>query len=744
MGCECLGVMRNGDSMKFDSDLSSSDVQDILGVIDDGFLFEGLSQEFLTARLGYQFISSGGIKDRGIDGLEYACELVNRPTAIFQITIDKKPEIKLRDTLDKLRDNGIEVLRLTYVTSVRVKNKDLLMDQTESDYDVNLRIWDAQWFGDNTNNSEATKATFVNFANRHLRELQKPGGELAVNDFIADPRMYVFLMHQLGSNESLEDIDAKLIETLVLYALRDTDPDQNSFMSLHQIQSEVRSRFDFEIERLERKINKAIKRLTQKPNKKVNEHPNAQYCLPYETRLKIISDNARDKLLYNSFMAEAEKTLRAALKAEDVRVQNLVELLKKSIELIYYKQGLEFADFLLNAGSADQFENSLASTVDQVLDDAGIIDKNRNKVKAALIEAIREIVYSGSVDAKAYLKSLSKTYLMLFLLKCEPNVVDYFRSMAGKLRIFVCTSILVPAFSEVYLEDQNKRYWNLLKSARSRGVKLFVNDTIVDELLFHIRNSYRIFEEHYSGNLDKYGDGFEEFVDQILIRAFLYSKNEGKVNSYRQFIDNFITFGATESKQELIDFLDEEFGVEYLSDDSPEMNVNLNEEEFSELFRELKSVKGSAGKAQADARLILTIYALRSSRGETRSSLDGYKTWWLSSDTSTHRAVSTLFGSKYPVSCYMRPDFLYNYVSFTPPKENIAGVYADTFPNLLGVQISNHIPPNIAAEVRNLIGEHKQKSDGRVKAKVRQLADKLKSGNDLDYTEKLESFFSQA
>lgn len=76
---------------------------DMLAVIDDGFLFESFAQEFLSARLGYRFLSSGGIKDRGIDGLEHVSEDANKITSIFQITIDKKPETKLIDTLDKLK-----------------------------------------------------------------------------------------------------------------------------------------------------------------------------------------------------------------------------------------------------------------------------------------------------------------------------------------------------------------------------------------------------------------------------------------------------------------------------------------------------------------------------------------------------------------------------------------------------------------------------------------------------------------
>ena len=53
------------------------------------------------------------------------------------------------------------------------------------------------------------------------------------------------------------------------------------------------------------------------------------------------------------------------------------------------------------------------------------------------------------------------------------------------------------------------------------------------------------------------------------------------------------------------------------------------------------------------------------------SSIFGYKTWWLSTDTLTYKAIDCHFHKDYEVSCYMRPDFLYNYISLSPKKEDV-------------------------------------------------------------------------
>ncbi len=137
--------------------LSSADIKDVLNLIEDGFLFERLGQEFLTARLGYQFMSSGGIKDRGIDGFEYISETIEGPNDIFQISIDKKADIKIEDTVVKLKKNEVSYARLTYVTNIQIKNKDELIDHYISEWGISLRIFDAIWIADNSNYSEATK-----------------------------------------------------------------------------------------------------------------------------------------------------------------------------------------------------------------------------------------------------------------------------------------------------------------------------------------------------------------------------------------------------------------------------------------------------------------------------------------------------------------------------------------------------------------------------------------------------------
>ncbi|WP_156152949.1 hypothetical protein [Aeromonas sp. L_1B5_3] len=718
-------------------------VKETLSAIKDGFLFEKLSQELLTHIMGYNFVPSGGIHDRGIDGLDYCSEAYQNSRSIYQMSIDKVPDQKIRRTILTLKKNNLDYQTLYYITNQSVVDKDLLIDKYFEEEKINLRIFDLSWLANNINKNQATQACMKSFTLRYSFSDARPQNAFHVTDYISRPDLYVFLTQQIGGTDEIERTNEKLIESLILYSLRDTDPDKKIFLSADEILNSVRTLIDFNMERIESKINKRLKSLCSKERRRINHHTTInKYCLPYNTRLEILSDNIRDEALYSAFMAEAESVVEKNLKNGNLSgITDVAGLLKTILEKIFYHQGLEFSDFLLNDGLKDSFELSLSSTVEEIVRDKNYKGIKDDRLVNAIIISIRDLMYNGSVESKGYLRALSKTYQMLFLLKCEPKVIDFFQSMAGHMHIFVCTSILVPALSEIFLEPQNKRYWSLLKAATARGVRLIVNDSIISELDFHIKRSIHIFRNEYEKQLQFYIDDAPELIDQILVRAYVHSLKEGRKISYYDFISNFITVGGSDTQQEIIDFLQNEFGIEFVT--HSEIDAPIDHEDFEVLYEALKIAKKSEDKARTDASLILTIYAMRDKFGERKSSLEGYKTWWLSSDTVTHRTISKLFKEKYPVSCYMRPDFLYNYISFTPSKDSVNNIYRNTFPNLLGVQISHHIPSEISSNIRKAINEHEVQSGSRNGAKIRNLVDQLKTNHNINYRDELSSFFSQ-
>lgn len=699
-----------------------------LSKIEDGFVFEDFAHRFLAAVLGHSFLPVGGIKDRGIDGLSHIFSAGGNDKVIYQLSIEKDPEGKSDRTLMLLSTNKIQFDRFTYVTNQELPGKDRVIESLIDKHKKPIQVYDLAWFAANVNTCPGTISAYEIFISSYLHEFQKPGATYVVGDLIEDPRLYVFLRQQWEAEKSQLKLDEVLADTLILYALEGTDPDKGILKTRAEILTEIGKHLKFEPKLLTSQIQKRLAALSAKPTRKIRHHMKEDaYCLPFETRQELVNKNLRDEALHQNFRESLAGELKRYLREEDVKVRDCVELIDLTLNKLFYKQGLEFSDLVSTGYSKEAFEKSLPGTIAEAVDESKVIIRNRQRVKQVLLLTIRNIVYRGTPEQKEYLKCLANTYMLLFLLQCDPKLSIFFSTMASTLNVYVCTSILIPALSEVCLEPQNRRYWNLLCGARSAGVKLKTNETIVNELAAHFRKISHVYDTEFSDNEDLYTDETSIFyISEILIRAYFYSKVHKRVETFKDFIDRFCSPDLRDVERELVSWLHEAFGIEFVSHDSA--GVSINEAELSHLIGSLAEQKRDTNKARNDARLILTIFALREKNKEASpENWSGYRTWWLSSDTLTQKTVNRLFGEKYKVSCYMRPDFLYNYISLAPGAEVVSDVYKNVFPNLLGVNISHNLPIEVVETVRAFIQQHKDKGRPRLKAILGTLSDRLKS-----------------
>lgn len=700
-----------------------------LSKIDDGFLFEIFANSFLAAVFGHSFIPVGTTKDKGIDGFQHVFCRNDRTKSIYQISTELDCEGKIQNTINKLKSNNVVFDRLYYVTNRKINNKDVISEKLSDNNDTTVTIHDILWFKSNANHSEATIKSYNIFVDSHLHEFIKPGKTVVVGNLDTDSRIYVYLREQVEGKISERKLYKSLADALILFALEGTDPDKEIIKTKNEIKSEIKKYIKFDSSLLGNLIDERLDALSTKP-RKIKYHTILDgYCLPYETRLEIRDRDINEIGLLETFLAQTELQLKDNLKDNHVNVKDLASLIEGTIREIYYQQGLEFANFIVNGDSKNVVEKDLADIIGITVDKSPVVLMNKEKVKSALLMTIRDIVYNGTIEQKQYLKCLSNTYMMMFMLQWDPKLSLFFESMAFKLNIYVCTSIIIPALSELYLDDPNKRHWNLLESANKAGISLFINETILHELVSHFKMINNKYQSLYRFNESLLLDDEIEtlYIDEIMIRAYFYAKRENRISSFDDFLNNFVDPNLRTAKDDLISYLDEVFGIKYVPDAN--LDIKIDEAEYNLLSETLRETKSHDEKADNDAKLILAIYKLREKFNETaKSSIFGYKTWWLSKDTTTYKAVIKAFGEeKYPISCYIRPDFIYNYITLKPNKEEVDDTYNKLFPSLLGVNISYHLPPDIAELVQKRLKEHGDKPPKRLKAIIRQLGERLKS-----------------
>jgi len=722
--------------------------KDALSQIDNGFIFEEFAQSFLGAYLGYTFIPVGTIKDKGIDAYQSLYFPKNRRRLIYQISTEKNVENKIDDTFQKLegKKNGYKQIKydhLYYITNRKVNNKEKIEDKFYDKYSKPLTIYDINWFTTNCNNSKGTINSFYTFVDSYLHEFKKPGNSYIIADFDKDARLYVFLRQQLESSGEEKRLDEILADTLILFSLEGTDPDKGIYKTAEQIKTEIQKYIKFDYNTLSTTIDTRLKVLSTKPRKIKYHSKQKAYVLPYETRIEIQKRNLADKSLVDTFNKQTTIQLKKYLKDKNVQVKDALELISKTIHKVFYKQGLEFSNFILNNESKDIVEHNLYDIISSVVDESSVVTKNKEKVKSALLMTIRDIAYHGSFEQKKYLRSLSNTYMMMFMLHWDPKISLYFQTMASKLNIYVCTSIIIPALSEIYLDDVNKRHWNLLIGAKKAGISMRINETILEELISHFRMVSKKYNTFFKDVENTYLDDENQmlYVDEILIRAYFYAKSKKKVSSFYDFLNNFLDPSLKTPKEDLISYLKDAFNIEYVPNKN--LGIKLNNADISRLADKIK--KSHHIKAENDAKLILTIYELRDKNNETtQTSIFGYKTWWLSKDTSTYKAVLDVFGQdRFPISCYIRPDFIFNYITLTPKKEEVDHTYLELFPSLLGVNISYHLSHDLAQIIQQRIYAHKNLPPFRLKAVLRSLSEKLKSDPSIKNRKDIEHFLDQ-
>jgi hypothetical protein len=697
--------------------------------IKDGNLFERFCQDILCQIIGVEFIPVGRLRDRAIDGLEHCSHIKTDGKTIYQISIETNTKTKIKSTILTLQKHHIKCDRLFYVTNQLVEDQDLLEEELYKEYKIVVSCRDRAWLRGNVNKNEGTVRTYQIFIESYYHEYSEPGKSHIIADFISDPRLYVFLRQQWEEYGHETRLDDLLVDSLVVFALEGTDPDKKVFMSRDEIFKRIADLVSFPPKSIEAKLDERLEALSKKP-RRINHHRNVdKYCLPYETRFRLEEQNLADRALYEVFIREAERRLRQHLSAGDTQVKDVVYLLDATFNMIFKQQGLEFSDFLIKAENSDAVEKSLPDIISGVVDASSVIPLNRDAVKRALLSTIREIVYRGSYEEHEFLRRLAQSYMMLFLIQCDPKISTYFAVMASKLKVFVCTSILVPALSEYPLQKEHRRHWNLLVNAHNVGVELLINRVILQELLGHIRIALKLYEEEYRGSEAVYSDESAiPYIKEILVRSFFYSLVNGQRWSFKEFIDGFITPDGSPAamEAEMIEWLQEQYGIKYVEDKA--LGVTVDRADLESLTKELSPHKGSEQQARNDAQTILTIYALREKNNEKgQGSIFGYRTWWLSMDTTTQQAIAKCFGDRYPISCYIRPDFLLNYISLAPTPGETDLVFNRMFPTLMGVTLSHHIPEEVSDCVHKAIREHKAKDPARVRAILKRLSDQLKT-----------------
>ena len=713
--------------------------------------FERFGQTFYGAMQDREFIPLGGMHDGGAEGFDAApdpdvfCD--DTTSRFLQVSKQSSYRTKIKSTVKRLREYGRDPKFLTYVTSVVVPDIDKLESELSTQLNCKISIRDANFIEQNINASSVIQGAYKAYLEPCVSYLFNPGasemGSQAANH--ANKTLAVFLRQEVDQRRGKGDLLESVADSLILWALSDTDPDEMRFLSRNQILERIEEALPTAKQFMRGVLDHRLAALGGKDapgGRQIRVYrKEGHYCLPYETRKLVAAENADDDLLKLQVSCDFENRLTALAGDEAVEVASTVVLAcHTALERVFEHQGLQIALFANNAEQDDELFTDVAGILGKVVDELDLVAAQKSECRRLSTAVLRGTFYDSTAYERLYLQKLSRTYILLLLLKNEPKIVEYFKSVAENFRLYVGTDLIIRALSEHHLAVENQITGNMLRILKASGSDLILTQKTVEEVATHLRAQILEFENHYGPVESKIPIQMIEYIDRLLIRAYFYARLapvEGASipkswNAYISQFANYPDISKNQGDKELAAYLIRKFSMSY--EGSDEMLAGIDRDELDGLTAKIHEAKTRRRArpegdvlAYNDALHVLRIFQRRRETGEeSPGNPFGFQTWWLTQDGKVRRAAASASIRRSGARFMMRPEFLLNYISLAPEHEEVVKSYRSIFPSVMGVRLSARLPDQTLEKVLDQAAEVAAYDDERAGAMITTYLDKLK------------------
>lgn len=734
--------------------INGNDVAVGLQVIDTGN-FERFGQAFYAALVGKNFVPLGGMHDGGAEGY-IEPELSEDAEAKHFLQVSKQGtfKTKIRGTVQRLREYGRKPVSLTYISSLVISDQDSIEENLSDELDCRIRIRDAKYIETQINSNDATIAAFNSYLKQSISHLNNPGASTIASsiDLYGDRTLAVFLRQEVERRAGKVNLLESVADSLIIWAMSETDPDKGILMDRTQILAKIEEALPSAKQFMRGVIDVRLDYLRSRQSGQDRQirfyGKEKKYCLPFATREVIKAENSDDIAIRSNVSLVFSRRLRAiSPHAEPDFVDNVSRVCHSTLEKLFEHRGLLVAKFIHNqdmGDSPDEIYENVFDIVASVVDMGNFNDDSRT-LRAAALQVLRGTFYDSTTEERAYLQKLSHTYVLLFVLKNEPKIVEYFKSISSKFVLYIGTDFLVRALTEHYLSPENQTTRNLFKILTLAGSTLVLTYKAVTELSSHLRRQIFEFENIYQNAEHKMTMDMVEYIDRIVIRTYFYARlapfdNIASPPSWKDFIEQFTSYEDLRNghaDDSLARYLITKFGFTYESEE--DMTASIAGEDVTALATEILKVRNAGGwavtdkkelLAENDALQVLRVYQMRQQNREASPSNPfGFKTWWLTQDGGVRRASAKTVAAHGGQHFMMRPEFLLNFIAFAPDGHEVMRSYKEIFPTTLGVRLANRLQAGTFRQVMEEANRVWKVDEARAASMITDCINRLKSDN---------------
>lgn len=479
--------------------------------------FENFVQGFFAATMGVDYVPMGGFHDGGADGaLDDRLFEAKGTQKIMQASVTVDAKAKIRGTIKRLMEFGRTPKSLIYATSQKLTLIDKIQEDLSDELDCRIVIRDGHFFQHQINGTPGALQSYKSYVAKAASYLDHVGAADTVQPILGLPTktLCVFIGQELDRIRGKTELLEAVTDSLILWALEGTDPKKGKFRSLKEIEQRVIEALPTSKAFLKGVLKYRMEELISKGKggRKVNFHRKENgYCLPFETRELIRLENIEDE----SLKLQVSETFRNRATQYDSNIaenSNIIEQCVKVCHEVVHKsfhaQGLEISLFLEQVEGSDSNLPSIKDILHEVVSNFGLVGKDAALVIKVSLSILRRTFYKSTEVERIYLRKLSRTYILLFMLKNEPKIVDYFRNMTANFNLYVGSDLIVRALSEKLLPTEDQMTKNALALLQSSGSDLILTDKTLDEVWHHIQgthfefiNNYKTLQNHITLNI---------------------------------------------------------------------------------------------------------------------------------------------------------------------------------------------------------------------------------------------------
>lgn len=676
--------------------------------------FENFAQGFFASTLGADYVPMGGFHDGGADGaLDDRLFEAAGTRKFMQASITAEPKQKIRNTVRRLREFGRDPISLIYATSQKLTLIDKIQEELSDELNCRIVVRDGHYFQHQINGSPGALQAYKAYVFGAASYLENFGAADTMQPLKGMPvkALCVFLGQELERRRGKSELLEAVTDSLILWSLEGTNPDKKKFLTLEEIQFKVIEALPSAKTFFKGVLKNRIDDLISKGNggRKINFHKKeGGFCLPHETRKIIREENVDDEALKlqvsEVFRNRAAENTSLATDNSSL-IERCVEIFHDVIHRSYHAQGLEIALFLEREEGSDSDLPSIKDILDQVIFDRGLVGKDAGLIAQTCLSVLRGTYYNSTKSERRYLRKLSRTYVLLFMLKNEPRVVEYFRNMTSNFNLYIGADLIVRALSEHMLPKDDQMTKNAMKLLKAAGSTLILTDKTLDEVWHHLRTTHLEFVNNYQEIQNYMTYPLASQISRILIRAFFYTKIERATGSkspfgWTNYLGQFLTVSEImreTGRDELREYLINEFGFDF--EDEAAMISGVDTEKLDKLAATIQEARKKIGRDSSSEEIlcrnaaltILRVFQRRRVGGERSGGNPyGYKTWWLTQQTRVKNATGELVskeGSRY----MMRPEFILHFLATIPSAKAVQGSYESIFPSILGIKLGNRM-----------------------------------------------------